>query len=212
MSTLKVDTIQTRTGSGNITVSNALSGTDIISTANIAASAVTDAKIASGVSATKLTTGTVAAARFPTGSVIQVQENTRTASFSVSANGSYTDMGLGVVITPTSTSSKVLVTISLNGYYERLGGVVGYIHTRIARVVGGSASACTGTNTNIDTEIGRNANQGDHRNVVMTILDEPSTTSEITYRAEFITASGSSGVMYNDTSATSTAIAMEIVG
>ena len=36
MSTIKVDTIATRTGSGNITVSNALSGTDIISTANIA--------------------------------------------------------------------------------------------------------------------------------------------------------------------------------
>ena len=35
MSTIKVDTIATRTGSGNITVSNALSGTDIISTTNI---------------------------------------------------------------------------------------------------------------------------------------------------------------------------------
>ena len=46
MSTIKVDTIATRTGSGNITVSNALSGTDIISTANIAAGAVTDAKVA----------------------------------------------------------------------------------------------------------------------------------------------------------------------
>ena len=32
MSTLKVDTISTRTGSGNVTVSNALSGT-VISTA-----------------------------------------------------------------------------------------------------------------------------------------------------------------------------------
>ena len=46
MSTIKVDTITTRTGSGNITVSNALSGTDIISTANIASNAVTTAKIA----------------------------------------------------------------------------------------------------------------------------------------------------------------------
>jgi len=55
MSTIKVDTIATRTGSGNITVSNALSGTDIISTANIAADAITQAKIASGaVDATEL--------------------------------------------------------------------------------------------------------------------------------------------------------------
>ena len=154
----------------------------------------------------------VSNARFPTGSIIQVQENTRTATFNVAANSNYTDMGLGVVITPTSTSSKILVTLSINGYYGKLGNVAGYIHTRIARVIGGSASACTGTNTNIDTEIGRNNSQGDHRNIVMTILDEPSTTSEITYRAEYRTATGSSGVMYNDTSATSTAIAMEIVG
>ena len=209
-SKIKVDTIETVAGSGTITVNNALSGSNIISTANVSNSAITDAKIA-GMAATKLT-GTVSNARFPTGSIIQVQENTRTTTFNVAASGSYTDMGLGVVITPTSTSSKILVTISINGYYGTLGGASGYIHTRIARVVGGSASACTSTATNMDTEIGRNNSQGDHRNIVMTILDEPSTTSQITYRAEYITASGSSGVLYNDTSGTSTAVAMEIVG
>ena len=124
----------------------------------------------------------------------------------------FKDIPLSKSITPSATSSKILVTISLNGYYERLGGVTGYIHTRIARVIGGSVSACTGTATNMDTEIGRNGSQGDHRNIVMTILDEPNTISAITYRAEYITAFGSSGVMYNDTSATSTAIAMEILG
>ena len=60
MSTLKVDTIATRTGSGNITVSNALSGTDIISTANIAADAITQAKIASdAVTQAKIASGAV---------------------------------------------------------------------------------------------------------------------------------------------------------
>ena len=53
-SKIKVDSIETVSGSGNITVSNALSGTDIISTANITSSAVTDAKIA-GMAASKLT-------------------------------------------------------------------------------------------------------------------------------------------------------------
>jgi len=45
-SKIKVDTIETVNGSGNITVSNALSGTDIISTANITDANVTTAKIA----------------------------------------------------------------------------------------------------------------------------------------------------------------------
>lgn len=45
-SKIKVDTIETVNGSGNITVSNALSGTDIISTANITDANVTTAKLA----------------------------------------------------------------------------------------------------------------------------------------------------------------------
>ena len=45
-SKIKVDTIETVNGSGNITVSNALSGTDIISTANITDANITTAKIA----------------------------------------------------------------------------------------------------------------------------------------------------------------------
>jgi len=59
MSTIKVDTITTRTGSGNITVSNALSGNDIISTANIAANAVTGAKLASTISTNHTFSGTL---------------------------------------------------------------------------------------------------------------------------------------------------------
>ena len=53
MSTIKVDTIATRTGSGNITFSNNVDLTgrtvtgEVVQTANIASSAVTDAKIAS---------------------------------------------------------------------------------------------------------------------------------------------------------------------
>ena len=46
MSTIKVDTIATRTGSGNITVSNPLSGSNIITTANITDANITTAKIA----------------------------------------------------------------------------------------------------------------------------------------------------------------------
>ena len=71
MSTIKVDTIATRTGSGNITVSNALSGTDIISTANIAANAVTDAKIASSA----VTTAKIANNAVTSGKMFSTFEN-----------------------------------------------------------------------------------------------------------------------------------------
>ena len=49
-SKIKVDIIETVAGSGNITVSNPLSGSNIISTANITDNAVTMAKLPSPLS------------------------------------------------------------------------------------------------------------------------------------------------------------------
>ena len=49
-SKIKVDIIETVAGSGNITVSNPLSGSNIISTANITDNAVTMAKLPSALS------------------------------------------------------------------------------------------------------------------------------------------------------------------
>ena len=118
MSTLKVDTIATRTGSGNITVSNALSGTDIISTANITDDAITQAKIAagaigntevaSGVSASKLTTGTLPAAQVPTGSVVQTKVVSDNSLYTNSSTSTWTEV-LETTFTPISDSNKLLV-------------------------------------------------------------------------------------------------------
>ena len=70
MSTIKVDTIATRTGSGNITVSNALSGSNIISTANIVDGNVTTAKLgADAVTAAKLADDAVVTANIVDGNV-----------------------------------------------------------------------------------------------------------------------------------------------
>ena len=112
MSTLKVDTIATRTGSGNITVSNALSGTDIISTANIAGGAVTDAKVASGVSASKLTTGTLPAAQVPTGSVVQTVVISDSSVHTNNSTSSWTEL-CETTFTPISDSNKILIYAQL---------------------------------------------------------------------------------------------------
>ena len=123
MSTIKVDTIQTRTGSGNITVSNALSGSNIISTANITNSAITDAKIADMV-ATKLT-GTLAEDRFPVGSVVQFQHATLAGGSAISTATAYTDTGNNVTITPKFSNSKIFGVFS---HVMRIG--YGASHTR----------------------------------------------------------------------------------
>ena len=88
MSTLKVDTIATRTGSGNITVSNALSGNNIISTANIADDAITDVKLATdSVGTDAIGTGVVGTTQLAAAAVTSTKiDNNSTLSYTKLAN------------------------------------------------------------------------------------------------------------------------------
>jgi hypothetical protein len=58
-------------------------------------------------------TGTVASARLPAGSVLQVVSTTKTDTFSTPSVSFVDITGLSVSITPTSTSSKILIIFSL---------------------------------------------------------------------------------------------------
>ena len=148
MSTLKVDTIATRTGSGNITVSNALSGTDIISTANITSSAVTDAKIA-GMAATKLT-GTLDVARVPAGTAIQVVNSANGTNYNISisnANATTTTEfpNYHVTITPLRTGSKFKVDGKISSVgFANTGSGQGAIYTRVAYSIAGATKVFAG--------------------------------------------------------------------
>ena len=148
MSTLKVDTIATRTGSGNITVSNALSGTDIISTANITSSAVTDAKIA-GMAATKLT-GTLDVARVPAGTAIQVVNSASGTNYNISisnANATTTTEfpNYHVTITPLRTGSKFKVDGKISSVgFANTGSGQGAVYTRVAYSIAGATKVFAG--------------------------------------------------------------------
>ena len=138
MSTIKVDTIQTRTGSGNITVSNAFSGTDIVSNANIA-----------DVAATKLT-GTLDVARVPAGTAIQVVNSANGTNYNTTADagGAATGQALlnayGVTITPLRTGSKFKVDgkVSSVGFANTTG--VGAIYSLVKYSIAGGTVTATG--------------------------------------------------------------------
>ena len=136
MSTIKVDTIATRTGSGNITVSNALSGTDIVSNANIA-----------DVAATKLT-GTLDVARVPAGTAIQVVNTANGTNYNTTADsgGAATGHALltnySVTITPVRTGSRFKVDgkVSSVGFANTTG--VGAIYSLVKySIAGGTVTA-----------------------------------------------------------------------
>ena len=139
---------------------------------------------------------------FPAGHIIQVKS--AVYSTQVSNNtGEYEDTGLTASITPTSTSSKVLVLVSQNGCYIAGGAtnILGRIQLlRDAQVL---------------AKIGDEIGEGQSSTIGLTsvsamYLDSPNTISPTTYKTQFQGASGYFTVQISNT--VSTIILLEISG
>ena len=140
-----------------------------------------------------------------TGKVLQVKENTA-HSVVASDPSSHTTL-YSLTITPTSASSKILVTAVVGGLYLNYAGNQNNSNWRIAR----GSTVPTGANSNFQTEVGRSATAtGERGYVTMQILDEPGTTSATTYNVQVIRINGSGGISIGDTAGTSTITCMEI--
>ena len=149
----------------------------------------------SGISATALTAGTLPSARLPTGSVIQIQQTVKSDTF-VSSSASWIDVtGMSVNITPTSSTSKILVRFAIHGTTTN----VAYV--KLQRngsdiAIGDAASnriRCTAGNFNVG---------GDGNTTYLftqEFLDSPGTTSTLTYKLQFRHESGGSNWHVNRT-------------
>jgi len=126
--------------------------------------------------ATQLT-GTIAAARLPAGSVIQVVNATYGTQVSTTSGAAWTDV-FSASITPTSSSSKILVLCSANGCHKSAADtnlglrVICGTSTIVIKIDGlipytGSAVFASATAST-------------------SYLDSPATTSAITYKLQFI--------------------------
>ena len=89
-----------------------------------------------------------------------------------------------------------------------LGSASNQTNWRISRN-GGTVS---GANTHFQTEVGRNETSAGSRAFInMNIMDEPGTTSTVTYGVQVKRHTGTgTGIQINDTSGTSTIILMEV--
>ena len=116
------------------------------------------------------------------GHVIQVvQGSTDTAM--TSASTSYADTGLTATITPTSTSSKILVRIAQHYRFNRYGFSI--------KIMRGSTNVFVPVNNYMVYNSDSNADQRTFLNYE--VLDSPSSTSALTYKTQVILAT-SSGV------------------
>ena len=145
----------------------------------------------------------------PTGSVLQVLSTTESVSYSTTTSDWSARMtGLSATITPSSTTSKILVSVNTGLSFQHNNT---YGKMAIYRSISGGA-----TTTNLTGEAGGFGNAGNGAYafyVNADYLDSPSSVSAITYSVSFAFSAGGVGVVYagaNDASSTITL--MEIQG
>jgi len=131
------------------------------------------------------------------GKVLQVI-NATAGSYVATTSSTFSDTGLTATITPTSSSSKILVFVSQNGVSKENGNGQGRIRVmRGATQIISLGSLIAFTNNTDYSEIG---------SVSTTYLDSPATTSATTYKTQFATTAGSFAVHNYGTSGDGTAV------
>jgi hypothetical protein len=150
--------------------------------------------------ASNISSGTLGKARLPTGSVLQVVQGTTSTNVTTSTTAT-TDTGLTATITPTSSTSKILVIVSQNFLVSGGGTNSGSIYlVRNSTQINTSGTYPIWTTTG--TEIGLVFN--------ITLLDSPATTSATVYKTQQKLRDGGSMVTQRDSLTASTITLLEI--
>lgn len=175
----------------------------------VATAADTPARLAVGANGTVLTadsaeaTGMKWAAVTGGGKVLQVVAAT-TATIAVSSSSTYADTNLSATITPSSTSSKILVLVNQNGVGKNSansGNKLGFRLMRGATQIQEWEQNAAATATAVRNDIGSSS---------YSHLDSPNTTSAITYKTQFANTNNTAEVYVQLTTAHSSIVLLEI--
>ena len=145
--------------------------------------------------ATNVSSGTLNAARYSGGKILQVQsQNYQTETGTNSST--YGDTGLTINITPSATSSKILVMVAMGEGYTTSGTESCFKLLRDSTLL-----------SEFIVNLGLVASGGGS---ALNYLDSPSSTSQITYKVQFKRISGSGNCYVSVNNSGSTLTAMEI--
>jgi hypothetical protein len=139
------------------------------------------AAVATSGSATDLSAGTLAKARLPTGSVLQVVTTVKNDTFSSTSSTNVDITGLSVTITPTSSSSNILVLVQSNGAFGAGSQILNF------QLVRNSTNIANPSNTGLQyssTASAYNSVIDTTTNYSITYIDSPATTSATTYKVQ----------------------------
>jgi len=134
------------------------------------------------------------------GKVLQVV-HANTSSTTTITSTSFTDIGLSATITPSSSSSKVLVILNISQCASRNTNVIVDVRSQLLRgatVVPTSGQMVNGISADISTDTGSQQMYG---YVGMSLLDTPATTSATTYKVQgrLNTTASSAQAVFNGT-------------
>ena len=130
-----------------------------------------------------VTDGVIVSSALPTGSILQVVSTTKTDTFTSTSTSMVDITGLSATITPSSTSSKILVMASVasgnTGSQQ-----YGFRFMRDATPIAVGDAAGSRTPVTIGVYFG-GSNFAYHASTMTSqILDTPSTTSSVTYKVQ----------------------------
>jgi hypothetical protein len=131
-------------------------------------------------------TGTLPVANLPAGSILQVVEGTSSTEHEATGSADQ-DIGLSVAITPSSSSSKVLITVSFLYKIFQNGESGSTAQFQLLR--GSSAIIARSGSSNQDYNVEASALSSNNyvtmaTNLNLQILDSPNTTSATTYKVQ----------------------------
>ena len=140
------------------------------------------------------------AGAFPSGSVIQTVQATDTTDTTYTTTNTWADLGnLSVSITPSSSSSKILVSCQI-GCIDHAANtyLVAFKYVRGSTTIGGAFDTGTGGRTGIRGRATGDTNAV-YNCVLPQFLDSPSTTSATTYKVQYNNYNGQTFYYLRDT-------------
>ena len=136
-------------------------------------------------------------ATMPAGSVLQVESATKTDVFTTTSTSYTTITGLSVTITPSSTSSKILVSFNLNAGAIATLGAIRLYRDATAIAIGDAINEPANNRITVNVYNGGD-DSNSTPNVSMSTLDTPNSTSAITYELKAGCVQGSGTIVVND--------------
>jgi hypothetical protein len=140
------------------------------------------------------------------GKVLQVVQDTLTSNYSNSTS-TFTDTGLTVTITPSATTSRIMVLLSAPGIYSSngSGSVHNYSNVRVLR------DATELQRTSFGTYNYASSNNPDfYTGYSVSYVDSPATTSAVTYKFQMSTAASTLAAILASATSIASITVMEI--